>query len=286
MRFKVGLLSFFVLLASCYSNLQAANHFELKSEIESVRDTAIALSEVAVVAHIKQKSDLRLEPLSSSVLKMGSIEREQVMSLNDFSNYTPNLYIPEYGSKMTSSIYIRGLGSRMDNPAVGLYVDNIPYLNKNGFDTDLWDIMRMEVLRGPQSTLYGRNTIGGIINIHTLSPMVYQGTRLSVGYGNGNTYNIKGSTYWKPSEKFAFSVGANYYSTDGFFTNINEDNKSNCDWIKGGSGRFRLVFKPSSRFTIDNSFMAGRVEQGGYAYSLYNPTTGEMNPVNYNDPSG
>ena len=294
MRLKVGFLSFFIFLTGCFSILQAASHFEsnqdlkLESnpEMETVRDTAIALSEVAVVAHIKQKNDLRLEPLSSSVLKMGNIEREQVVSLNDFSYYTPNLYIPEYGSKMTSSIYIRGLGSRMDNPAVGLYVDNIPYLNKNGFDTDLWDIMRMEVLRGPQSTLYGRNTIGGIINIHTLSPMVYQGTRLSIGYGNGNTYSIKGSTYWKPSDKFAFSVGANYYSTDGFFTNINEDNNSNCDWIKGGSGRFRLVFKPSSRFTIDNSFMAGRVEQGGYAYSLYNPDNGQLNPVNYNDPSG
>ena len=168
MRLKIGFLSFFIFLTGCFSILQAASHFEsnldlkfesnqdLKSEsnpeMETVRDTAIALSEVAVVAHIKQKNDLRLEPLSSSVLKMGSIEREQVVSLNDFSYYTPNLYIPEYGSKMTSSIYVRGLGRRMDNPAVGLYVDNIPYLNKNGFDTDLWDIMRMEVLRGPQST--------------------------------------------------------------------------------------------------------------------------------------
>ena len=116
------------------------------------RDTAISLSEVAVVAQLKQKSDLRLEPLSSSVLKMGNIERGQISSLNDFSYYTPNLYIPDYGSKITSSIYVRGLGSRIDNPAVGLYVDKIPYLNKNGFDSDLWDIMRMEVLRGPQST--------------------------------------------------------------------------------------------------------------------------------------
>lgn len=249
-----------------------------------VRDTAISLSEVAVVAQLKQKSDLRLEPLSSSVLKMGNIERRQISSLNDFSYYTPNLYIPDYGSKITSSIYVRGLGSRIDNPAVGLYVDKIPYLNKNGFDSDLWDIMRMEVLRGPQSTLYGRNTIGGIINIHTLSPMVYQGTRFSVGYGNGNSLNIKGSTYWKPGEKWAFSVGGNYYSTDGFFDN--EYDGSDCDWMKGGSGRFRLVFKPGSRLTIDNSFMAGRVEQGGYTYSLYDTESGTTAPVSYNDLCG
>ena len=290
MRLKVGLLSFVFLFAGFFSQLPAA--FKNNSDIP-VKDTAVSLSEVAVVAHIKQKNDLRLEPLSSSVLKMGNVESRQVLSLNDFSNYTPNLYIPEYGSKMTSSIYIRGLGSRMDNPAVGLYVDNIPYLNKNGFDSDLWDIMRMEVLRGPQSTLYGRNTIGGIINMHTLSPMVYQGTRFSVGYGNGNTFSAKGSTYWKPTEKFAFSIGVNWYSTDGFFDNeynpqdgSSKKGGSNCDWVKSGSGRFRIVYKPGKRFTIDNSFMASRVEQGGYAYSLFDTESGVQNGVNYNDPSG
>ncbi len=254
------------------------------------QDTVTLLEEVAVVAHLKQKNDLRLEPLSSSVLKMGEIEGRRVATLNDFSAYTPNLYIPDYGSKMTSSIYVRGLGSRIDNPAVGLYIDQIPYLNKNGFDTDLWDIMRMEVLRGPQSTLYGRNTIGGIININTLSPMLYQGTRISATYGSGNSYAIKGSTYWKPTERFAFSVGGNYNSSDGFFKNVYDN--SNCDWIRSGSGRVRLVFKPNSRLTIDNTFIAARVEQGGYAYSLYNAGAaaglegGVLEPVNYNDESG
>ena len=61
-----------------------------------VRDTAISLSEVAVVAQLKQKNDLRLEPLSSSVLKMGNIERRQISSLNDFSYYTPNVQLSPY----------------------------------------------------------------------------------------------------------------------------------------------------------------------------------------------
>ena len=132
---------------------------------ENKKDTITVLSEVAVVAKMKQKNNLREDPLSSTTIKLGEIERRQVVSLHDASMQTPNLHIPNYGSKMTSSIYIRGLGSRIDHPAIGMYVDNIPYLNKNGFDTDLWDIMRIEVLRGPQSTLYGRNTTGGIINV-------------------------------------------------------------------------------------------------------------------------
>lgn len=277
MRFYKDMFCFSIILLACCL-------FSLQSFGKEKRDTTVNLNEIAVVADLKQKSNLRLEPLSSSVFNMGTIERERITGLNEFSSYTPNLYIPDYGSKMTSTIYVRGLGSRIDNPAVGLYVDRIPYLNKNGFDTDLWDIMRMEVLRGPQSTLYGRNTIGGIINIHTLSPMIYQGTRLSATYGSGNSYDLKGSTYFKLNEKLALSIGGNYYSSDGFYNNIFDN--SNCDWIKGGSGRLRVVYKPNSRLTIDNTFIAGRVEQGGYAYSLYDRQNKTLNEVNYNDESG
>ena len=249
-----------------------------------VRDSVEALSEVAVVAQLKQKNDLRMEPLSATTIRLEALERRQIASIGDFASNTPNLHIPDYGSRITSSIYIRGLGSRMDNPAVGLYVDRIPYLNKNGFDSDLWDVMRMEVLRGPQSTLYGRNTIGGIINVYTLSPMVYQGSRFSASYGNGNTYTLKASTYHKLGEKVGLSVGGNFYSTDGFFDNSYDGR--DCDWMIGGSGRVRVVYKPNSRLTLDNIFTAGHVVQGGYAYSLYDPSTGVLEPVNYNDKSG
>ena len=250
-------------------------------EAKSGKDTVTALSEVAVVAKMKQKNNLREEALSSTTIKLGNIERKQMVSLHDVSMQTPNLYIPSYGSKMTSSIYIRGLGSRIDHPAVGMYVDNIPYLNKNGFDTDLWDIMRVEVLRGPQSTLYGRNTIGGIMNIYTLSPKVFQGVRLAAGYSSGNTYNAKGSVYVKPSDKIAFSVGANYLNSDGFFKN--EYTGNNADWEESTSGRFRFIYTPTSRLTIDNSFSIGKVDQGGYAYRLYDPQSGTTADVNYND---
>ncbi len=262
----------------------SAFHLLPDSLSQQTQENAESLAEVAVVAQLKQRNDLRLEPLSGTTIRLEGIERRQIASLGDFASYTPNLHIPDYGSKITSSIYIRGLGSRMDNPAVGLYVDRVPYLNKNGFDADLWDIMRMEVLRGPQSTLYGRNTIGGIINVYTLSPMVYQGARFSASYGNGNSYSFKASTYNKLSEKLGFSLGGRFYSSDGFFDN--EFNGADCDWQMGGTGKLRVVYKPNSRLAIDNNFTAGQVNQGGYAYSLYNPQTGKLSPVNYNDECG
>ncbi|MBQ5783692.1 MAG: TonB-dependent receptor plug domain-containing protein, partial [Bacteroidales bacterium] len=273
----------FILLCGAFC-LMPAQVSASDIEVKEKQDSVTQLSEIAVIAKAKQKNDLRLEPLSATVIKLGEIERKQIVGLSDLSYQTPNLYIPDYGSKMTSSIYVRGLGSRIDNPAVGLYVDNVPLLNKNGYDFDMWDIMRMEVLRGPQSTLYGRNTVGGIINIYTLSPNVYQGFRLSGSYSTGNSYNIKGSYYGRITKKLAFSLGGNYFSSDGFFKN--EFDGSKCDWIKGGTGRFRLVYSPNSRLTVDNSLMFTYVEQGGYAYRLYDSSTGIVNPVNYNDKSG
>lgn len=249
-----------------------------------IKDKVNVLSEIAVVAKMKQKNNLREDALSSTTLNLGEIERKQINSLQDVSLHTPNLYIPEYGSRMTSTVYMRGLGSRIDNPAVGMYVDNIPLMNKNGFDAALWDIMRMEVLRGPQSTLYGRNTTGGIINVYTLSPNVYQGARISAGYSSGNTYNIKGSVYLKPGDKVAFSIGGNYLNRGGFFEN--EFTGGKADWEESGSGRFRFIYTPNSRLIIDNSFIFGKVDQGGYAYRPYNHQTGELSPVSYNDECG
>lgn len=269
-----------------YCFIAALLTFNVNANAESKikRDSVNALSEVAVVAKAKQRNNLREEPLSATILKLEGIERKKVNSLTDLANQTPNLYIPNYGSKMTSSIYVRGLGSRIDNPAVGMYIDNIPFLNKNGFDLDMWDIMRMEVLRGPQSTLYGRNTIGGIINIYTLSPMVYQGVRLSAGYSSGNTFNAKGSVYAKLGEKVALGVGGNYYTSDGFFNN--EYNNSNCDWIDSESGRIRFIYAPNSKLTFDNSFLITHVKQGGYAYRLYDTEKEILLPINYNDKCG
>ena len=67
--------------------------------------------------------------------------------------------MPDYGSKLTSPVYIRGIGSKINAPSVGLYVDGIPYFEKSAFDFNFTEIDRMEILRGPQGTLYGRNTM-------------------------------------------------------------------------------------------------------------------------------
>ncbi len=260
-----------------YLCLILATLFSTAIRAEGVVDS-LSMDQVEVTA-IKQGLSLRHLPLTATVVNEVTIEREGIQSIKEAQYLVPNLFIPDYGSRITSSIYVRGLGARIDQPVVGLTVDNLPYLNKNAFDTNVVDIERIEFLRGPQSTLYGRNTMGGMINIYTIFPFSYQGVRLSVEVANGNSYRARATTYNKLSEKFALSVGGFYNSTDGLFTN--EYNGELLDWEQEAGGRMRLQFRDLKGLSIDNTFSISNLEQGGYPYYSL-----EREEISYNDPTG
>lgn len=237
------------------------------------------LEEVEVTTSLKEKKCISDLPVSANAFSISKIDNINVTSTKDLSSFVPNFHLPEYGSQMTSSIYVRGFGARIDQPVVALIVDEVPILNKNAFDTDLFDLQRVEFFRGPQGTLYGRNAMCGLIHLHTLSPFIYQGSKFSADYSTGNSIKIKASTYQKPSEKFAFSVAANALYSKGFFTN--EYDGSMCDPSKNLSLRSRQIWRTSSSLNIENSLSFNLLRQGGYAYSS---TVGDTHlPINYND---
>lgn len=233
-----------------------ANDNELKV------DTLIAVDRVQITA-IKQGSELRREAVAVSVLGGRTLEMQGVSAVKDVMTDIPNLFMPDYGSRTTSSIYVRGMGTRIDQPVVGMNVDNVPLADKNLYDTELPDIERIEFLRGPQATLYGRNTMGGIINVYTLSPLTYQGVRLRADYGSRNSFRVAASSYNRLKEKFGFSVSAQYAHCDGYWRNSYDN--SLCD--KENSGNFRTKFQyREGALSIDNTLAFSMVEQGGYPY--------------------
>ena len=246
----------------------------------------VALDQVGVSVRMpKQHYALKQQPISSSVIGGDLIRNERILSIKELSAIMPNFYQPDYGSKMTSSIYVRGFGARIDQPIIGLTVDGVPYLNKNNYDFDMLDVARIELLRGPQSTLYGRNTMGGQMNIYTLSPMNYQGVRALVEYSSGNTLRAKASYYGRSKGgKFGISVGGYYNRTDGFFDNAFDG--SDVDWGESSGGRLRLVGDLGRGWEIDNTASFGYNNEGGYAYALYNAENDTVGDVNYNDFSG
>ncbi len=238
----------------------------------------VDVEEIVIVASPKENTKFCQQALSSSVFSSTRIHANQITSVKDITSLVPNFYMPDYGSKLTSAVYIRGIGSRINTPAVGLYVDNIPYLDKSAFDFNLYDIERIDVLRGPQSTLYGRNVMGGLMRIYTRNPFHYQGTQASLGLSLGNNaYRVSLVHYHRISDRFAFSTGGFYEGARGFFRNglLNKY----ADPLQSCGGRLRAIWLPADRWKID--FTAGYEysDEGGYAYCLYNPETGVTGPV-------
>ncbi len=238
-------------------------------------DSVHALGELNVVA-LKQEAMLRDDAVSATVVGSAELDALNTAAMKGISDVVPNFYIPDYGSRITSTMYVRGIGARMDQPAVGLNVDNVPYLNKNAYDFDLADIESVEMLRGPQSTLYGRNTIGGLVNITTLSPLRFQGWRVTLLGGNGNDWRASAGWYHKFSPSTATAVIGSVSYLGGFFRN--KYNGRHLDHELSGALRWKFDWRLSPDVRLRNAASASMLRQGGYPYEYVK--TGE---INYND---
>ncbi len=240
-----------------------------------------AVQAITVSRPIKHNGYFENEPVSVSVFTKEFMKTNRIAETKDLSLVVPNFIQPDYGAKMTSSIYVRGIGARMDQPSVGLYIDDIPVLNKNNYDIDYYDVSELYLLRGPQGTLYGRNTIGGVIDMHTLSPLSYKGTRINAGYGNGNTSEANVSTYHKLSEDLGISIALHHKYSDGFFTNRYDD--TSADRILSEGGRLKIEYRFAPGWTMINTFFSDYVKQKGFAYAPFDEQTGQTGAIDHND---
>lgn len=278
------LISVVILLSTQgYQDLYAQ---QANKDLMPVRDTTqlkdVELSEVVVTA---SKSNLKQKemPAAVSIIPLNSIKANEVTSLTQIGALAPNFVMPSYGSKLTSPVYIRGIGSRINNPSIGLYVDNVPYFEKSAFEFDFFDLERIEILRGPQGTLYGRNSMGGLINIVTRSPLTYQGSQIFISAGNYGNYKMSAAHYAKPSDKFAVSLAANYVHQDGFYTNAYLGKK--VDRLNSYGLRNKLIYSPSDKLSVENIASLEQSKQGGYPYGVYVDSIQKTKDVNYNQES-
>ena len=236
------------------------------------------IDEVSVVGFKQDRASI--SPVSQQAMGERFIESNQLMGIRDLSGMIANFYMPDYGSRQYSPIYIRGIGSRVNSPSVGVYVDGIPYFDRTVLDMDLFGVSKVEVLRGPQGTLFGRNASAGLINVFTRSPLDYQGTSARVSYGSYNDLLVAASTYNKVSHNFGLSLAANYHHTDGFLTNTFLNNKA--DRMDNGTIRLGAAWKPTERWTSRFTATLDLTRQNGYPYAPYNPQTGILQPIAYN----
>lgn len=230
--------------------------------------TTFHLEEVAVVEHKSgSQESLREQSLQATMLTFSDLKNTPVITPKQIAAEVPNLHMPDYGSAMTSTIYARGMGARLDQPVIGITIDGVPLLDKNTYDQTLTDLTRAVFFAGPQGTMYGRNTMGGLLALTTRHPLdlTAQDGYLSLDYGSANSLRVQGAWYRPVNDRFGLTLAAGYGRTDGFYTN--QYTKSPVDAGQDATLRLLMQFHPNPQWNILHHTDCRYVEQGAFPYA-------------------
>ncbi len=228
---------------------------------DTLQQKAGTLEEVVVTAQ-KRAESLQETPLSVSAIDSNAIEQRGIIDVGDLGSAAPNLVVSENPAATANpAIYIRGIGESdpiltADSP-VGLYIDGVIIGRAAGSLFDMVDLERIEVLRGPQGTLYGRNTTGGAVNLISGKPTVEPGTKLLVGAGNFDQYKVRGTvnTGELGDTGVALQLSAYHLQRSGTVDNLLEGGDGNDPGSRDvNSGRLALRYDQGGSFTLDYAF--------------------------------
>jgi iron complex outermembrane receptor protein len=240
---------------------------------QAADDGAERIDEITVTAQ-RRAANIQDVPISISAFSAEFIEKSGVETLQDIALYSPNFTISTSSSKTNQRLTIRGVGSVANNalePSVGVFIDGIYYPRTGAVLGSLIDLEVIEVLRGPQGTLFGRNTAVGALNIRTqaASRDKFEST-LELGAGSHNSYHVGGSISGPFSDAVAFRLSGVYNERDGFgdnaYTGRNYGEQDDFN-IRG-----KLEFDLSSQFNLVLSADYGEINGGGQTVELMNST--------------
>jgi iron complex outermembrane recepter protein len=207
---------------------------------------------VIIVTATKREQTLQDVPISVSVTSAETIERAQVRDLIDLQTLVPSLKVGQLQSSANTNFIIRGFGNGANNagiePSVGVFIDGVYRSRSASQIGDLANIQRVEVLRGPQSTLFGKNASAGIISVVTKAPQFEFGGGAEVSYGNYDALVVKANVTGPIADSLAFAVEGNYNKRDGYVDVINLNTKSN-DRNRWGI-RGQLLWEPTDAIKV------------------------------------
>lgn len=234
-----------------------------------------------VVTAQKREERLIDTPQSVSVISSEALDKLSATQFRDFANTVPGLSFESAGAGQTQ-ITLRGVTSGWDvSSTVGVYVDDVQYGSSNAFgqgssiglDVGLFDVDRIEVLRGPQGTIYGASTLGGLIKYVTKVPRIDR-TEIDLRAGIASTRHGDLSSYGSAAlnlplgDKVAFR-GSGYYSRDGGYIDNVELGLDDVNSADIYGGRFDLLFEPADALTIRLTGFMQNVSRNGTAVAEY-----------------
>ncbi|GAB5459605.1 MAG: TonB-dependent receptor [Henriciella sp.] len=253
----------------------------------------------AVIVSAERRDDnLQNIPLAVTALPATELDEQQIVTTKDLARAVPNLVISNNVGLGTSVTYfLRGVGSSESIPTfdlpVGTYVDEVYISRQSANQVALSGVERVEVLRGPQGTLFGRNTTGGAVQIISEKPGDEFGGEVELGYGSFERVQLNGAVNLPVSDKVAFRLSGLYIDDEGFVDNVNNNEKYNGEETFGLRGAVRvdltdsISWNASAQFTETDTLRTGPPEvlDGTTFTGTRQPTTGDLLTIQLDDTS-
>ena len=229
-------------------------------------DTTIRIRlPVLTVTAQKEPAEVGTLPVSVTAVARDTLERAEVRSISDAALYAPNTFFHEFTARKLSNPRFRGVGSSPNNPGVSTYFDGVPQLNANSSSIELADVEQIEFVRGPQSTLFGRNAVGGLINVSSRRPSLsdWRGS-LTGPFGNFSTGEVRAAVSGPlVSNRVGFGASFGYAARDGF--TVNDVTGHDLDSRSALFGKTQLLWTPAADWEARLIVTGERARDGDYA---------------------
>ncbi|HEY7056575.1 MAG TPA: TonB-dependent receptor plug domain-containing protein, partial [Vicinamibacterales bacterium] len=223
----------------------------------------ITLPTVTVTAQ-KEPADPQGLPVSVTTVLSDTIGDADITAVSDAGIYAPNTYFTEFTARKLSNPRFRGIGSSPANPAVTTYIDGVPQLNANSSSIEFLDVDQVEFVRGPQSALFGRNALGGLININSGRPSLSKWTgQATVPFGNFSSFDVRANVAGPIGEKVAVGLAIGHAQRDGF--TVNDITGHDLDSRDATFGKAQILWTPTSSWETRLIVTGERARDGDYA---------------------
>ena len=219
--------------------------------VSFAQEDVTVLEEIIVTA-TKRSQTLQETPVAVTVTTAETIEQAQILDINDLQSVVPSLRITQLQSSTNTNFVIRGFGNGANNPgiepSVGVFVDGVYRSRSAGAIGDLPTLERVEVLNGPQSTLFGKNASAGVVSVVTAKPTGEFGGKISATVANRDGFVIKGEVEGALSDSVAYKLSGGINKRDGYITNnVTGNDINNRDRF---NVRGDLVFTPNDNLEV------------------------------------
>ena len=223
----------------------------------------LTLPPVIVTAQ-KEPTDIRDIPGTVTAVTSDTLTDSGVRIVSDAALFAPNTFFTEFTARKASNPRFRGIGASPANPAITTYIDGVPQLNANSSSIELMDVDQIEFVRGPQSPLYGRNALGGIISVSSARPSLSKWSGNVVApFANQSSREVRGSITGPLTDSVGITISAGKQARDGF--TLNEVTGNDVDSRSATFGKAQLIWVPARNWEARVIFSAERDRDGDYA---------------------